>query len=174
MASRRDIISGNVSQAKSTPEEMASTGIPSTLASSRTAEVLVLRLHRSQGQPAVAAYDGGHPMGGRRREQRVPEHLRVVVCVKVHEARGDHESVQLDFAPPTIVDPSHFDDPPVGDTDVSVHGGGAGSVHDPSVSEYQIKHGGLSSHAGDSGTRVHSLATSRLVHCNGPGIRAPK
>ncbi len=52
----------------------------------------------SEREAAVAAYHGRHAVKRRRARRRVPEQLRVVVGVKVDEARHDHEPVGVDRA----------------------------------------------------------------------------
>ncbi len=53
-------------------------------------------MHRREREAAVAADDARDAVDVARRRRRVPEELRVVVGVRVDEARGDDEPVGVD------------------------------------------------------------------------------
>ena len=60
---------------------------------------------RGEGEPAVAADDRGDAVHVRRRGQRVPEQLGVVVGVGVDEAGGDHQPVASNVSARGLVGP---------------------------------------------------------------------
>jgi hypothetical protein len=59
-------------------------------------EVLLARAHRGEADAAVAHHQGRDAVPARRREQRVPGGLSVVVGVDVHPARGHHLAASVD------------------------------------------------------------------------------
>ena len=69
-------------------------------------QLAILGPRRRDPEPAVALHDGGDAVPRRRREVRVPEHLRVEVRVDVDEAGCEHEAGQIDDlgAPVAVAD----------------------------------------------------------------------
>ncbi len=82
----------------------------------------VLGVQRGQGEAAVAADDRGDAVDVRRRGQRVPEELGVVVGVGVDEAGAHDEAGGVERLPSRLLDPAGCGDrhdAPVADADVA-------------------------------------------------------
>ena len=70
----------------------------STFSSVRAITLAVLGAGRRDREAAVAGDDGGDAVEARRRERRVPEHLRVVVRVDVDEPGRDDVAAGVEHA----------------------------------------------------------------------------
>ena len=103
----------------------------------------------SEADATVAHHDGGDAVPRRRREERVPGGLTVVVGVDVdparrHEPAGgvDDASRLTDVVAGFCVDPDIDDrrDHPVVDGDVGESAGSAGAVDEKSPTDHEIMH----------------------------------
>ena len=70
--------------------------MPSTFSSTRMIVVAVFGPGRGDAEAAVAGDDGRDAVPGRRREVGIPQHLRVVVRVRIDEAGRQHQTVEVD------------------------------------------------------------------------------
>src|SRR4029453_10855465 len=70
---------------------------------------------------AVAHDDRGDAVPDRRREQRVPRDLTVVVRVYIDETGRDREAVGVELLAPALLDVADFSDDPTVDRDVGGH-----------------------------------------------------
>lgn len=102
-------------------------------------------VERGEGEPAVAARDGGdavvHGGGG----VGVPEELGVVVGVRIDEAGGEDEPVGVLAGDGLFGDGPRLgddDDPAAPDTDVGGVRGPAGAVHDGRAADEVVEHDG--------------------------------
>ena len=103
--------------------------------------VVVLLLDRGEGEPAVAADDGGDPVEVGRRRGRVPEQLGVVVGVRVDDPRRHHQALGVELGGPAVGDLADRHDPAVLHADVGPPGGASGAVDDPAVADDVVEHG---------------------------------
>ena len=102
--------SANVSKHQSMPSSSALGAHPLDVLQGADDRRPVLRSHGSNPEPAVADDDRGHPVPARRREVRIPQHLRVVMGVDVDEPRCQHETVEFgDFRPAGVGVPGRED-----------------------------------------------------------------
>ena len=81
------------------PSASAVPGMSSTPSISWMSQLLAARAHRREADAAVAHDDRGDAVPARRREQRIPADLAVVVGVDVDEAGRDQQPVGVDRAP---------------------------------------------------------------------------
>ena len=90
-------------------------------------------------EPAVPGQHGGDAMPAGRSEFRVPEHLRVVMCVRVDEAGCEDQSGQID-SPPGCSRRyvTHLGDVPAVHLDIGLPGRRSGTVGYPRSAENQI------------------------------------
>ena len=105
-------------------------------------EVGVGVLERSQGEPAVAADDGGHAVVARRRGVAVPVQLGVVVGVRVDETRSDDLAGGIDGLGGRFVHLADGDDAVPPDAHVGFPGRGPGAVHYRSTFDQVIEDDG--------------------------------
>ena len=89
---------------------------------------------------AVAHDHGGDAVPQRRREQRVPRDLAVVVGVHVDEAGRDDEAGGVELFSTRLVDGADGGDAAVVDGDVGEHGGSPATVDHRSVADHEIVH----------------------------------
>ena len=122
-----------------------------------------LGAHRRDADAAVAEHDRRHAVQRRACRQRVPGKLRVVVGVRVDEARREDPAFGVDAAPRRrAAEATHGDDATVFDRQRAQHAGCAGAVAQPRVVEDEVVHG-----APDGGSvllvdkQVSMLACSR-------------
>jgi hypothetical protein len=80
----------------------------------------------------------------RRREERVPRDLTVVVGVDVDEAGGDEPPGRVDLLSTLGVDPPDRGDATVVDGDVGVDCRSAGAVDDRAPADHEIMHSDIS------------------------------
>src|SRR6185437_5878056 len=96
---------------------------------------------RREADPAVAHDHGGDAVPDRRREQRVPGDLPVVVGVDVDEAGRDREAGGVELLATGLVDGAHHGEAPVVDGDVAGRRTTTAAVDHGSVPDHQIVHG---------------------------------
>ena len=102
--------------------------------------VLVLRLHRREAEAAVPDHHGSDAMPPGDGAIRIPEHLRVVVRVQVHEAgRNDQPARVEHFRGVRCVDGPDRGDAPVLDPDVGLVARGAQPVDDGAALDNSIE-----------------------------------
>ena len=99
------------------------------------------RLHRRHAHAAVAHDDRGHAVPRRARHHRVPRDLRVVVRVRIDEARRQHQPLGVDHALGGVaVGTADLADDAVVDAEIAHEAGAAGSVADARVLDQQVEH----------------------------------
>ena len=106
-------------------------------------DVVVLGPGRRDREAAVAGDDGGDAVEARRRERRVPEHLRVVVRVDVDEPGSDDVPAGVEHALAVEVGADRGD-LAVADGDVGTRAGRAGAVDDGAALDDEIDAHGVS------------------------------
>ena len=122
-------------------------------------EVLGVLLARGrQRETAVPADDRGHSVEQRRARARIPEELRVVVRVEVHEPGREGQAVGLDGARRAIFDVTDRHDVTGANPDVGLTRGRAGAVDHGRAADEQIEPG--PAHAPTAGV---SAGTCRSV-----------
>jgi hypothetical protein len=95
----------------------------------------------SEPDAAVAHHHGGDPLPRRRRQQRVPGDLAVVVGVDVDPAGRHHQPIGVDRAGGRTLDVAHVGDDAVGDGDVGGAAGLPGAVDEVAVADDEVVHG---------------------------------
>jgi hypothetical protein len=90
---------------------------------------------------AVAHHDRGHPVPRRRRHRAVPADLRVVVRVRIDEARRDDQAIRVEgsLRGPADILPD-LEDLSRGDRDIGMPRRRARSVDDGAVPDQKIEH----------------------------------
>ena len=137
--------SGKVSQPHVMPSVSAVPGMSSTPSMSSMSQSCLARAHRREADAAVAHDHRGDAVPARRREQRVPGDLAVVVGVDVDEARRDQQAVGVDVrraaassSSPGVAD---LGDAAVVDGDVGGPGVGTGAVDQRAAADHELVHG---------------------------------
>src|SRR5690606_18805094 len=101
--------------------------------------------HRRQREAAVAGDDAGDAVERGRVADRVPGDLRVVVRVRVDDARRHHSSVGVELAPgPATREAADRRDRAAGDADVGVPRRHPRTVDDEPVANDEVEHGATS------------------------------
>src|SRR5438128_261922 len=90
-------------------------------------------LHGSERQRAVPDDDAGGAVVTREGAERIPEDLRVVVAVVVHEPRRDDPAIRLNDPPRGSAEAPELHDLALRHPDVAVKGGPARAIDDASV-----------------------------------------
>jgi hypothetical protein len=108
-------------------------------------EALLAAAHRREADAAVSHHERGHAVPARRREQRIPRDLTVVVRVHV-DPSGQHQQVtRVDLALAAPADIAHRAHCAGVDRHVALEARRAGAVDDRSVPDHQVMHGDISS-----------------------------
>ena len=102
---------------------------------------MVLGLDRGQGEAAVAADDGGHPVQVGRRGGGIPKELGVVVGVGVDDSRSHHQTGGIELGGGLFGDLADGHDLSVTDADVGAATRSSGAVHYQTVANGVIEHG---------------------------------
>ena len=101
-------------------------------------------LHRRKADAAVAEHHRSDAMPARRREQRVPHRLAVIVRVDVDPAGRDQETVGVDFALGRALLAAHRGDAVAGDRHVTRERRLAGAIDDGAAANDDVVHGSRS------------------------------
>ena len=104
----------------------------------------MMLLHRREADAAIAEHHRGDAMPARRREQRVPHRLAVVVRVHVDPAGRDQQAVGVDLAPGRALLAADRGDPAVRDRHVAGERRLAGAVDDGAAANDDVVHGSRS------------------------------
>ncbi len=99
-----------------------------------------LGAQRRDAEAAVAAEHGGHAVIARRAQGAVPEDLRVVVGVHVHEAGGDDAALGVYLAAGGCSYRADVGNPAVDDAEIAADLGCPCPVNDAAVSDDQVEH----------------------------------
>ena len=100
-----------------------------------------VRIARPQGrhrEPAIAGDHGRDAVEATRRGVRLERELRVVVRVRIDDARGDDPAVGIELTGARTVDEADLGDPAAGDGDVGAAPRKPGAVHDDAVADHQV------------------------------------
>ena len=104
-------------------------------------EIAVGRAARRDGEAAVADDDGGHAERGRRRGERIPRELGVVVRVDVHDAGREDQAAGVDALPRGAEIGADRRDASILHGDATGAGRRAETVDDERVVDHEIVHG---------------------------------
>jgi hypothetical protein len=99
----------------------------------------IIRLRRSQSESAVAGHHRRDAMPCRRRCDRIPVELHVIVGMDVDEARTNHEARRVVFALGAVVDAPDSRDATVLDRDVCGVSLETSAVDNTAIADNQIK-----------------------------------
>ena len=106
-------------------------------ASEHAREVVALgRLQGSDAEAAVAADDASDTMQRGRAQGLVPEQLRVVVGVNIHETRRDNFAGSVDSFRRLLGDSTDADNAPVSNADVAFDARFSGAIDDGSARDF--------------------------------------
>ena len=97
-----------------------------------------LGLARRDADAAVAHHDRGHAVPRGAGEQRIPANLRVVVRMRIDEARRDDQFAGVDGALRAVADLADFRDRSILDRDIRANARSAGAVDHGAVFDYEI------------------------------------
>ena len=129
--------SGKVSQSQVMPLFSTSKGMPSTFTRSH-GDLARLGLAGRDADAAVAHHHGGHAVPRRGRDRAVPADLRIVVGVRIDEARRDDQAVGVDGALGAFRHLADFGHLAVGDRDIGLVSLGARAVDHDAVLDDEI------------------------------------
>ena len=99
--------------------------------------------HRRDAEAAEAAEHRGHAVQARGAQRRIPERLRVIMRVRVDEARRHHQPGRIHRLARILGHAADGDDPSVLDADVADEAVASGPVDDRAADDFQIQHGEL-------------------------------
>src|SRR5215831_4635284 len=95
-----------------------------------------IRMHGGEAEAAVADDDRSHSVPARDRAVRIPEELRVIMSVQIHETgRDDHPGSVYDPGGFGRTNPADPGDTTIFDSDVAAKARHPGSVNDHSVAD---------------------------------------
>ena len=100
----------------------------------------MLLLHRREADAAIAEHHRGDAVPARRREQRVPHRLPVIMRVHVDPAGRDQKPGRVDLAPAGTELAADRGDPLAGDRHVAGEGRLAGAVDDGAAANDDVVH----------------------------------
>ena len=100
-------------------------------------EIVMFWSRRRDREPTVAGHHSGDAVVARRRQPRIPEHLRVVMGVNVDEPRRHDLTRRVDHVAPIEIDPD-LGDAAVGDRHLGSPSGLAGAIHERAAFDDQI------------------------------------
>ena len=104
----------------------------------------VLLLHRREADAAIAEHHRGDAVPARRRQQRIPHRLAVIMGVHVDPARRDHQARGVDLALAGALLAADRGDAAAGDRHVARERRLAGAVDDGAAANDDVVHGGRS------------------------------
>ncbi len=100
--------------------------------------------HRREADAAIAEHDRGDAMPARRRQQRIPHRLAVVMGVHVDPAGRDQKAAGVDLAPGRTLFAADCDDAVARNRYVAGEGRLAGAVDDGAAANNDVMHGSRS------------------------------
>ncbi len=112
--------------------------MPSTRAKSWMSQSRVARPQRRHREPAVAGDHRGDAVEAARRGVGLEGELRVVVGVRVDDARGDDPAAGVELTGPRAVDEADLGDATARDGHVGPAPREPGAVHDDAVADHQV------------------------------------
>ena len=104
----------------------------------------VMLLHRREADAAIAEHHRRDAVPARRRQQRIPHRLSVIMRVHVDPAGRDQQAVGVDVAPGRALLAAHGGDAAVGDRNVAREGCLAGAIDDGAAANDDVVHGSRS------------------------------
>ena len=103
--------------------------------------VMSIGCSRREADAAVAHDHGGDAVPARRRQERIPRDLPVVVGVDVDEAGRHQRTVGIDHLASRALDATDVGDGAIGDGDIGGLGRCAGAVDDRAPLDHEVVHG---------------------------------
>jgi len=104
---------------------------------------MMFLLHRREADTAIAEHYRGDAVPARRREQRIPHRLPVVMGVYVDPAGCHQQAVGADLAPRRPLFAADRRDAAAGYRDVAGEGGRAAAIEDVAAANDDVVHGGV-------------------------------
>src|SRR5262249_48092916 len=102
-------------------------------------------LHRREADPAIAEQHGGYAVPTRRRQQRIPHRLAVVMGMRVDPARRHEKPVGIDLALGQTLLAANACYPSIAYGDIAGECGLAGAVDNGAAANDDVVHGRRSS-----------------------------
>jgi len=100
----------------------------------------MLGAHRRETHPAVSENNRAHPVPARRRKERIPDRLPVIVSVHVHPSGGDQEPIRVDLPARRRVPAADLDNTLAGNADISGEARLAGAIDDGPAANDDVVH----------------------------------
>ena len=103
-------------------------------------QAAALRPGWREAEAAGAHHDRGHPMPGRHGQQRVPEHLRIIVGMDIDKSRRHHPVACVDDPPCFLRRIADRDDASVFNADIATASRSAAAVDDRAAGDLEVVH----------------------------------